>query len=70
MEFKQLRYFAKIAELGNMTRASEALCIAQPALSQQIANLEAELNTRLSDRGVDGARLTSAGEGRYRDATA
>ncbi|RAI64831.1 LysR family transcriptional regulator [Pseudomonas fluorescens] len=65
MEFKQLKYFAKIAELGNMTRASEALCIAQPALSQQIANLEAELNTRLFDRGVYGARLTSSGEVLY-----
>ncbi|MCY1254147.1 HTH-type transcriptional regulator GltC [compost metagenome] len=65
MEFKQLRYFVKIAELGNMTRASEALLIAQPALSQQIANLESELGTRLLDRGVYGARLTSPGEVLY-----
>ncbi|WP_020200413.1 LysR substrate-binding domain-containing protein [Cupriavidus sp. WS] len=65
MEFKQLKYFVKIAELGNMTRASEVLCIAQPALSQQIANLEAEFGTRLLDRGVYGARLTSPGEVLY-----
>lgn len=65
MDFKQLKYFTKIAELGNMTRASEALCIAQPALSQQIANLEAELGTRLLDRGVYGARLTGSGEVLY-----
>ncbi|CAN7598874.1 LysR substrate-binding domain-containing protein [Caballeronia sp. LjRoot29] len=68
MDFKQLRCFARIAELGNMTRASEVLCIAQPALSQQIANLEAELNTRLFDRSAHGVRPTSAGEVLYRHA--
>lgn len=65
MDLKQLRYFTKISELGNMTRASENLRIAQPALSQQISNLESELNTRLFDRGVYGVRLTSAGEVLY-----
>lgn len=65
MDLKQLRYFTKISELGNMTRASENLRIAQPALSQQISNLEAELNTRLFDRGVYGVRLTTAGEVLY-----
>lgn len=68
MDFKQLKYFARIAELGNMTRASEALRIAQPALSQQIANLEAEFDTRLFDRSSQGVRLTSAGEMLYRHA--
>lgn len=66
MDFKQLRYFVRIAELGNMTRAAEALHIAQPALSQQIANLEGELDTRLFDRGVYGVRATPAGETLYR----
>ena len=66
MDFKQLKYFARIAELGNMTRASEALRIAQPALSQQIANLEGELDTRLFDRTAHGVRLTRAGEVLYR----
>ncbi|RQS26835.1 MULTISPECIES: LysR substrate-binding domain-containing protein [unclassified Burkholderia] len=68
MDFKQLKYFARIAELGNMTRASEALRIAQPALSQQIANLEGELDTRLFDRTAHGVRLTGAGEVLYRHA--
>lgn len=62
MDFKQLRYFVRIAELGNMTRASESLCIAQPALSQQIANLEAELDTRLFDRSVQGVKPTQSGQ--------
>lgn len=68
MDFRQLKYFARIAELGNMTRASEALCIAQPALSQQMANLEAELNTRLFDRSVQGVKPTPAGDVLYRHA--
>jgi LysR family nitrogen assimilation transcriptional regulator len=68
MDFKQLKYFTRIAELGNMTRASETLRIAQPALSQQIANLEAELETRLFDRSAQGVKTTSAGEVLYRHA--
>ncbi|MFM0047330.1 LysR substrate-binding domain-containing protein [Paraburkholderia sediminicola] len=68
MDFKQLKYFARIAELGNMTRASEALCIAQPALSQQMANLESELQTRLFDRSVQGVKPTPAGDVLYRHA--
>src|SRR6478672_8478325 len=69
MDLKQLRYFARIADAGNMTRAAEALHIAQPALTQQIANLEAELGVRVFDRGRHGVRLTSAGEVLYGYAT-
>jgi LysR family nitrogen assimilation transcriptional regulator len=65
MDFKQLRYFARIAEAGNMTRASESLRIAQPALTQQIANLEADLGVRVFDRGRHGVTLTSAGDVLY-----
>jgi len=68
MDFRQLRYFVRIAELGNMTRASESLRIAQPALSQQIANLEAELGARLFDRSVQGVRPTQSGDVLYRHA--
>jgi LysR family nitrogen assimilation transcriptional regulator len=65
MDLKQLRYFARIADLGNMTRAAESLHIAQPALTQQVANIEAELGVRVFDRGRHGVRLTSAGEVLY-----
>jgi LysR family nitrogen assimilation transcriptional regulator len=68
MDFKQLKYFVRIAELGNMTRASESLCIAQPALSQQMANLETELGTRLFDRSAQGVRPTQSGDTLYRHA--
>lgn len=66
MDIKQLRYFTHIADLGNMTRASESLHIAQPALTQQIANLESELDTRVFDRSPAGMKLTPAGEVLYR----
>jgi LysR family nitrogen assimilation transcriptional regulator len=41
VDFKKLRSFVKIVDAGSMSRASSILRIAQPALSQQIAALEA-----------------------------
>lgn len=61
MEMHQLRYFAKVAELGNMTRAAEACCVSQPSLSQQLAKLEDELGQPLFERLGRGVRLTEAG---------
>lgn len=66
MDLKQLRYFTHIADFGNMTRASEFLHIAQPALTQQIANLESELGTRVFARSTQGMSLTAAGDVLYR----
>jgi LysR family nitrogen assimilation transcriptional regulator len=66
MDIKQLKYFISIADLGSMTRASESLNIAQPALTQQIAKLESDLRTRVFDRGTSGVKLTHAGEVLYR----
>ena len=62
MNLKQLKYFLTIAELGSMSAASRALFVAQPALSLQIANLEAELAVSLFSRSVKGVTLTTAGE--------
>jgi LysR family nitrogen assimilation transcriptional regulator len=62
MELRQLRYFAAIVEHGNMTRAAESLHIAQPALSQALASLEAELRGRLFVRQPQGMQVTRAGE--------
>ena len=47
MELTQLRYFLKVAELEHITRASEELHIAQPALTQTIHRLESELEIPL-----------------------
>lgn len=68
MEFRQLRYFLRIAELGSFSRASQALHIAQPALSQQIAQLEAELGHTLFHRLHRGVEMTEQGQAFYRQA--
>lgn len=62
MEIRQLRYFARIVEMGGFTSAARSLNVAQPALSQQIANLEAELGQRLLERLPTGAVPTAPGE--------
>lgn len=50
MELQQLKYFLKTAELEHITKASEELHIAQPALTQCIHRLESELGISLFER--------------------
>lgn len=59
---KQLRYFMEIGREGSFTKAAHTLCIAQPALSYQIAQLETHLGTELFVRSSKGVSLTSTGE--------
>lgn len=61
MTLKQLLYFVRTVESGNMTRAARALHVAQPALSQQIANLEADMGVPLLVRGPRGINPTAEG---------
>jgi len=61
MDLRSIRYFVQIAELGSITRASQHLGIAQPALSRHVKSVEDELGTQLLVRLPRGVRLTGAG---------
>lgn len=56
MQFRQLRYFVKIVEAGSFSRAATLIHVAQPALSQQIHELEERLGVICSSA----ARAASA----------
>lgn len=69
MQFRHLRYFVKIVEAGSFSRAAATIHVAQPALSQQIADLEARMGVALLQRTPRGVRPTEAGEVLYREAS-
>lgn len=62
MELKQLRHLVAIIDAGSLSRAAALVHVAQPALSLQVAALEAELGTRLLDRSPAGVVATPAGK--------
>lgn len=62
MNLRRLKYFVKIVDIGSLTQAAEVLHIAQPALSQQVATLEGELNQQLLIRTKRGVTPTEAGK--------
>ena len=69
MQFRHLRYFVKVVEAGSFSRAAAAIHVAQPALSQQVGELEERLGFVLLDRSSRGVRPTAAGEIVFREAS-
>ena len=61
MELRHLRYFCAIAELGSFSEASRQLHVSQSTISEQVADLEAEIGGALLDRGARRIRLTPQG---------
>ncbi|MBL8629150.1 MAG: LysR family transcriptional regulator [Rhodospirillaceae bacterium] len=62
LDLQNLRRFLAVAEHGNMTRASRALGIVQPALSRSIKLLEDDLGVTLFERTPHGITLTVYGK--------
>lgn len=70
MELRQLRYFVAIVDHGSLSRAARVLHVAQPALTQQIQQLEDELGAQLLHRSAQGVLSTDAGKTFYEHAQA
>ena len=62
MELRHLRYVVAVAEHGSVSRAARALHVSQSAVSEQIADLEREIEVSLFDRAFRSIRLTPHGE--------
>ena len=61
MRIEQLEYLAAVTEHGSLRRASEAMHISQPALSEAVTKLEKELGATLLDRRRTGSRISRQG---------
>ncbi len=68
MNLRALRYFVAIADAGSLTAAAQAISIAQPALTRQLRELEADLGVQLLQRTHRGVLLTPAGVTLYESA--
>jgi len=61
LDLRLVRYFTVVAECRHFGRAANELHIAQPSLSRQIRDVEAEVGVMLLERGARGIGLTAAG---------
>jgi LysR family nitrogen assimilation transcriptional regulator len=70
MELRQLRYYVAIVDHGSLSRAALVLHVAQPALTQQLRQLEEDLGAQLLHRSAQGVLCTDAGKVFYEHAQA
>jgi DNA-binding transcriptional LysR family regulator len=61
VDVRLIEYFVAVVDHGGITKAANALYLAQPSLSQAIRGLEREVGTELFDRGGRRLELTKAG---------
>jgi DNA-binding transcriptional LysR family regulator len=62
LDTRRLRVLCEVARHGSFSAAADTLGYTQPAVSRQIATLEAEVGTMLVRRVPQGAVLTDAGQ--------
>ena len=62
MNFRHLKIFVTVCDMGNMTRAAKSLYLTQPSVSQAISELETYYGVRLFERLNHRLYLTAAGE--------
>lgn len=65
ISLRQLHYLVAVADAGSFSAAAERTHVAQPALSRQLALLEAQVGLRLLNRSRTGVRLTEGGARLY-----
>ncbi|MBX2988969.1 MAG: LysR family transcriptional regulator [Bdellovibrionaceae bacterium] len=68
LNLQQLHTFVTVISEGSMTAAADKLYLTQPAVSQQIRNLEEEMGVELLVRGVRQIKATPQGEVLYEHA--
>lgn len=61
MDIQKLKYFHAVAKLSHVTKAAELLCVAQPAVTQAVRSLEAELGVPLLEKRGRNVTLTEYG---------
>src|ERR1700746_500413 len=61
MELRHLRYFVAVAEALSFRKAAGRLSVSEPAVSQQVADLEGELGLKLFNRDSRQVELTEVG---------